>query len=141
MTIPNATFVEWLQNYAQPRGYYASRAAQMLLDDKEFMARAYVIRKDIEDYVAREYLDDVDMSIGVRWLGNTFVRWRKYEPKSWRTCPKCRSRATKVMNINLPTPFHCQTCGHDYTYIAPRHRQDLTHSTGTTSSSPDDLSG
>jgi hypothetical protein len=114
MTIPNATFTEWLQSYALPRGFCANFTQGMLLDDKEFMDRRYTHRKDIEDYVAREYPDHPEMQDGIKQLGVNFIRWRHYNPKTWRTCPKCRSRATKMFSLNSDNPFQCQACMHEY---------------------------
>lgn len=40
---------------------------------------------------------------------------------SWRTCPECGSRATKLMHLSSADPekcFHCQVC--NKSYEAPR---------------------
>lgn len=32
---------------------------------------------------------------------------------SWRTCPKCKSRATKLLSLNTGL-YRCQLCQHEY---------------------------
>ena len=34
-------------------------------------------------------------------------------PKSWRTCPACYSRATKIFHLNSGKLL-CQICDHEY---------------------------
>jgi rubredoxin len=34
-------------------------------------------------------------------------------PKSWRVCPKCRGRATKLYHLNSGK-YQCQQCRHEY---------------------------
>lgn len=38
--------------------------------------------------------------------------------KSWRVCPKCKGRATKIVNISVSDkpPIMCQQCGHHYDF-------------------------
>jgi len=45
-------------------------------------------------------------------------RWR-----SWRVCPACGSRATKIFDISAEdNPIHCQRC--DHRYSPPRKQND-----------------
>jgi len=40
---------------------------------------------------------------------------RKKKPLSWRTCPACKSRATKLYSMNTGK-YRCQLCGTEYEY-------------------------
>lgn len=37
----------------------------------------------------------------------------KQKPQSWRVCPKCRGRATKIFSL-CTGKLLCQQCGHEY---------------------------
>ena len=44
---------------------------------------------------------------------------------SWRTCPECGSRATKILSLNAKDPekpYHCQVCRKDYAPPPPEAR-------------------
>jgi ribosomal protein L37AE/L43A len=34
---------------------------------------------------------------------------------SWRTCPECGSRATKILHLSTGQ-YHCQICDHQYNF-------------------------
>ncbi len=35
------------------------------------------------------------------------------KPLSWRTCPKCKGRATKIFHLSTGK-LECQQCGNEY---------------------------
>jgi ribosomal protein L37AE/L43A len=37
---------------------------------------------------------------------------------TWRICPKCRGRATKMFSLDTGV-FHCQQCEHEYEWPKP----------------------
>lgn len=56
---------------------------------------------------------------------------------SWRVCPKCKGRATKIYNVSTGQ-YKCQQCKHLY---APPQRQAINEegpSGGDTPSAPTD---
>jgi rubredoxin len=42
---------------------------------------------------------------------------------SWRTCPKCRSKATKLFSLNTGL-LTCQLCGHEYDPPKPKPKKE-----------------
>lgn len=38
--------------------------------------------------------------------------------RSWRVCPKCKSRATKIFSLSSGL-YLCQVCGHEYDNQVP----------------------
>jgi len=40
------------------------------------------------------------------------------KPLSYKTCPKCKGRATKIVHLSNPPEraIECQQCGHEYPF-------------------------
>lgn len=48
----------------------------------------------------------------------------KRKPLTYRTCPVCGGRATKIVHLSAPAneAVECQECGHKYAFPEPGRR-------------------
>jgi ribosomal protein L37AE/L43A len=46
------------------------------------------------------------------------------KPPSWRVCPKCKSRATKIFSL-ATGKYQCQLCNHEYDCGVPRELAEV----------------
>jgi hypothetical protein len=113
------TFQEYLTTRAYPLSYYDKQAHLRLTRDTTFMQMTFIQWSTVESYVVNAY-PGWEIKAGAEGLYVNYQRWLRYKPKTWRTCPKCRSKATKLVSLTGPKmgpttgSIQCQSCNHEY---------------------------